>query len=111
MQEMERLGGVGQTLERERGDDGGIAGGRILFHGLHFKQGGMQDPVATELPAGNGHGFYQSALIGGFGLKLCDEGIHHVVEDRGGFGLQHDAARELVVAAGVFAKTLACLLR
>ena len=48
----------------------------------------------------------RASLIGASGLKLLDQGVHQFVEDRGGFGLQHDAARELAVAEGVLRRGL-----
>ena len=93
--------GIRQALEGERGDDGHTADGMVLLHYLHLQQSGVEDPIPCELPTGDGHGFNEGGLIGGLGLKLIDQGVHQFVELRGGFGLQHDAARELVVAAGV----------
>ena len=106
VEEMERVRGIGQALERERGDSERTANGRVVLHGLQFKQSGVHDPVTRKLPACYRHGFDERGLTGGARLKFIDQRVHQLVEKRGAFGPQHDAAGELVVAAGVLGGSL-----
>jgi hypothetical protein len=62
--------------------------------------------LRVSFPTGDGHGFDESGLTCGARLKLIDQGVHQFVEEGGAFRFQHDAARELVVAAGVLRRSL-----